>query len=270
MRTAAILPVKRFGRAKARLAPGLPDRLRGELARAMVSDVLVALAACESLEHTIAVSGERSLPREALGGASVLEDEDELGQSAAVAAGIERALAEGIDRVLCIPGDCPALDAAELDALLARTADEESEEAEVVIVPDRHGTGTNGLLLSPPRAIAPSFGPGSCERHIELARDAGARLRLARVPSLQLDIDTASDLEALVAALEAPPGSPPAGAGGHARSIGSRAGAGASAIGARARPMGGRAEHTRELLVRAIGSGVPAGSAASASQAAAR
>ena len=87
MRTAAILPVKRFGRAKARLAPGLPDRLRGELARAMVSDVLVALADCESLEHTIVVSGERSLPREALGGASVLEDEDELGQSAAVAAG---------------------------------------------------------------------------------------------------------------------------------------------------------------------------------------
>ena len=261
MRTAAILPVKRFGRAKARLAPGLPDRLRGELARAMVSDVLVALAACESLEHTIVVSGERSLPREALGGASVLEDEDELGQSAAVAAGIERALAEGNDRVLCIPGDCPALDAAELDALLARTADEESEEAEVVIVPDRHGTGTNGLLLSPPRAIAPSFGPGSC---------AGARLRLARVPSLQLDIDTASDLDALVATLEAPPGSPPAGAGGHARSIGSRAGAGASAIGARARPMGGRAEHTRELLARATGSGLPAGSAASASQAAAR
>jgi 2-phospho-L-lactate guanylyltransferase len=258
MRTAAILPVKRFERAKGRLAPGLPDRLRGELARAMVSDVLTALAACESLDVTIVVSGERSLPGQAPARMLVLEDEHELGQSAAAAAGIEHALAQGIDRVLCIPGDCPALDAAELAALLARTADEESEEAEVVIVPDRHGTGTNGLLLTPPRAIAPSFGPGSCERHIELARLAGVRHRLARVPSLQLDIDTASDLEALVAALETSLASPPAGLGARAREMGGRASV-----------MGGRAEHTRALLARATGIGVPASSAAPASQAAA-
>src|SRR3989442_15585351 len=87
MRTAVILPVKRFERAKARLAPGLPDALRGELARAMVSDVLAALAGCEAVERTIVVSGERSLPQEALGGADGLEDEDELGQAAAGAAG---------------------------------------------------------------------------------------------------------------------------------------------------------------------------------------
>src|SRR3989442_15250780 len=95
MRTAVILPVKRFERAKARLAPGLPDALRGELARAMVSDVLAALAGCEAIERTVVVSGERSLPKEALGGAAVLEDEDELGQSAAVAAGRRDAAAHG-------------------------------------------------------------------------------------------------------------------------------------------------------------------------------
>ena len=267
MRTAVILPVKRFERAKARLAPGLPDALRGELARAMVSDVLAALAGCEAIERTVVVSGERSLPKEALGGAAVLEDEDELGQSAAVAAGIEHALAQGAERVLCIPGDCPALDATELDALLARTRDGERVEAEVVIVPDRHGTGTNGLLLSPPRAIAPSFGPGSCERHIGLARRAGVRHRLARVPSLQLDIDTASDLEALVAALEASLedraaslGDPVAG-GGRARAIGELADP-TSALGGRAGALGGRAEHTRALLARASRAEAPASQAA--------
>ena len=51
-----------------------------------------------------------------------------------------------------------------------------------VVVPDRHGTGTNGLLLTPPDAIAPSFGPGSCERHRALARAAGARLPDASDP----------------------------------------------------------------------------------------
>ena len=45
MRTAAVLPVKSFGRAKQRLgdAVGQPDR--GELAAGMVSDVLGALGA---------------------------------------------------------------------------------------------------------------------------------------------------------------------------------------------------------------------------------
>ena len=64
-------------------------------------------------------------------------------------------------------------------------------------MPDRHGTGTNGLLLAPPDAIAPSFGPDSCERHRALALAAGASCRLERPPSLLLDIDTGADLAAL-------------------------------------------------------------------------
>ena len=99
-----------------------------------------------------------------------------------------------IERVLCVPGDCPALSPAELQALLTVPA---SGGPEVVIVPDRHGSGTNGLLLSPPDAIAPSFGPGSFERHRSLALAAGATLRVERPPSLLLDIDTDADLQAL-------------------------------------------------------------------------
>ncbi len=64
-------------------------------------------------------------------------------------------------------------------------------------MPDRHGTGTNGLLLTPPDAIAPSFGPDSCERHRALAQAAGAACRLQRPSSLLLDIDTGADLQAL-------------------------------------------------------------------------
>jgi 2-phospho-L-lactate/phosphoenolpyruvate guanylyltransferase len=64
-------------------------------------------------------------------------------------------------------------------------------------VPDRHGTGTNGLLLTPPSAIAPSFGPGSCERHRSLALAAGVPCRLERPASLLLDVDTGADLAAL-------------------------------------------------------------------------
>jgi 2-phospho-L-lactate guanylyltransferase len=207
MHTAAILPVKRFAVAKQRLGVSVAEALRLELASAMVADVLLALAETPSIGRTIVVTREDSVAAEAREqGALVLNDHAEDGQSAAVRIGIEGALAEGIGRVLCIPGDCPALDPAELESLLGPqgvqpagfdgTASAE-REPEVVIVPDRHGTGTNGLLLAPPDAIGPSFGPGSCERHRTLALAAGLPCRLERPPSLLLDIDTGADLGAL-------------------------------------------------------------------------
>jgi 2-phospho-L-lactate guanylyltransferase len=195
MRTAAILPVKRFSGAKQRLGATVAEPLRLDLARAMVGDVLSALRDCRGIERTIVVTGEESVAAAAsYQGSLVVEDAPEEGQSAAVARGIERAVAEGFARVLCIPGDCPALDPVEVAALLEA---EPGGAAVVVIVPDRHGTGTNGLLLTPPGAIAPSFGPGSCERHRRLARTAGAACRVERLPSLLLDIDTGEDLAAL-------------------------------------------------------------------------
>lgn len=224
MHTAAVLPVKRFSQAKQRLGTSVADALRADLARAMVGDVLSALDRCAAIDCTIVVTNERAVAAAAhYLGATVVEDIHETGQSAAVALGIEQALAQDAERVLCVPGDCPALDPAEIDALLggengagevhdtgempdtgpalARTPDAPGTDsrtaATVTIIPDRHGTGTNGLLLAPPRAIDPSFGPDSCERHRELARVAGAACRIERLPSLLLDIDTGEDLAVL-------------------------------------------------------------------------
>jgi 2-phospho-L-lactate/phosphoenolpyruvate guanylyltransferase len=197
MRTAAILPVKRFSHAKQRLGASVADALRADLARAMVGDVLSALDRCSSIELTIVVTNERAVAAAArYMGAIVVEDAHEDGQSAAVALGISEAMAHDAERVLCVPGDCPALEPAELDALLGGDENRDGP-ASVVIVPDRHGTGTNGLLLTPPTAIDPSFGPDSCERHRELARAAGAACRVERPSSLLLDIDTGEDLAVL-------------------------------------------------------------------------
>ncbi len=198
MRTAAILPVKRFGAAKQRLGRSVPDELRARLARAMVADVLEALERTSALELTILVTGQEDLARVAPGKRTeVLEDGEDSGQSAAVVRGSRRALTLGFERVLCVPGDCPALDPGELSALLAASSD-----GQLVIVPDRHGSGTNGLLLTPPDAIAPSFGPDSFERHRRAAAAAGLELRVERPASLLLDIDTGEDLHELRARLQ--------------------------------------------------------------------
>jgi 2-phospho-L-lactate guanylyltransferase len=209
VRTAAVLPVKSFTRAKQRLRASVADELRQELAGAMVADVLAALAHSQAIQQTIVVTREQAIARTAsLQGTIVVEDPVEDGQPAAASLGVAKAVEEGYERVLCVPGDCPALDPSELDALLDAHA-RHARPAGVVVVPDRHGSGTNGLLLTPPHAISPSFGPQSCQRHQNLAQAAGVTCRVERVPSLLLDIDTRSDLDALRARLAGRPGGAP-------------------------------------------------------------
>lgn len=195
MRTAVVLPVKRFAQAKQRLGARVADRLRRDLAQAMVGDVLEAIAGVHAIDLTVLVSREPAVVSGARRQGALIVQDAERGQSEAVRLGIQAALRHGARRVLCIPGDCPALDPLEVAALLQDPAEE--DEAAVLIVPDRHGTGTNGLLLTPPSAISPSFGPGSCARHVALAREAGVRCRVAYTSSLLLDVDTGEDLAAL-------------------------------------------------------------------------
>lgn len=197
MRTLAILPVKSFSRAKRRLEPELDPQSREELVEAMLSDVLAALGRT-AVDGVLVISASATAQRLAQAhGARVLEDR-ERGHNAAATLGVQAALASGAQRALLVPGDCPALDPDELDELLARPVSPPS----ALIVPDRHGTGTNALLLTPPDALAPSFGPGSAQRHLADARAAEIHGELVEVPSLALDIDTAEDLTALASLSE--------------------------------------------------------------------
>ena len=195
MRTLAILPVKSFTHAKQRLREEVSPQLRAALAEAMLSDVLAALGRSESLDGLLVITaGARARELAAARGAQVIADR-ETGHNEAAGLGIAAALERGAERVLLVPGDCPALDPLELDQLLRRPPQSPS----LVIVPDRHGTGTNALLITPPDAMPPSFGPGSCARHAEHARRRGVPSEVVEVPSLAFDVDTPEDLEALSA-----------------------------------------------------------------------
>jgi 2-phospho-L-lactate guanylyltransferase len=196
--TLAVLPIKTFDEAKQRLRAELDPTPRRALVEAMFSDVLIALRRAKLVDQVLVVSADNVAQRIAGGyDAMVLEDED-LGHSQAAARGAERALELGVDRVLMVPGDCPLLSPTELDELLRRQVPSPS----LLVVPDRHGTGTNALLLTPPDALQPSFGPGSHDRHHEHANTAGIHVETVEVPSLALDIDTPEDLAAVEATLE--------------------------------------------------------------------
>ena len=202
MKATAVLPVKRFAAAKRRLAIGLDEERRRGLVAAMLDDTLEAIGEARSVERTIVVSGEpRAQELAGAAGSEVVPDPTDEGHVSAALAGIARAEADGAECVVLLPGDCPLLDPRELDRLLTGLP-----ASYVAIVPDRHGTGTNALVLCPPDAIRPAFGEGSCARHVAAAREAGVPFAVEELPSLALDLDTPGDVVALTRELAERPG----------------------------------------------------------------
>jgi 2-phospho-L-lactate guanylyltransferase len=202
VKATAVIPVKRFRDAKQRLSPGIETGRRRALAAAMLEDVLAAVAAARTVERTIVVTGDPAAQEIAAANSiEVLPDPDDQGHVVAALAGATRAEAEGATCVALLPGDCPLLDPRELDRLLTGVP-----ARYVAIVPDRHGTGTNALVLSPPDAIRPAFGEGSRDRHVAAAREAGIPFAVEELDSLALDLDTPADIVALTRALEDKPG----------------------------------------------------------------
>ena len=152
MTTVAVLPVKRFDEAKQRLGETMRSGTRRALAEAMLTDVLTALRRARRVDVVVVVTREKAA--EALARAheaTTIRDPDEPGHNPAARAGVRWAVEQGARRVILVPGDCPALDPVEVDDLLLAHP---HEEKRVTIVPDRHGTGTNALLLTPPDVLS--------------------------------------------------------------------------------------------------------------------
>jgi 2-phospho-L-lactate guanylyltransferase len=99
----------------------------------------------------------------------------------------------GARGVLVVPADLPLISLEELRQVVQAAA----EPPVVVVVPDRHETGTNAILISPVGLIEYQFGIGSFRAHCEQAQQARAKIEVCRLPFLALDIDVPEDLDLL-------------------------------------------------------------------------
>jgi len=188
------VPVKDLVNAKQRLIPLLSPSERGDLARAMLEDVLDTLVASR-LGEVLVVTRDPSV--EALAkrqGAGTLSEDANRGHTEAVAHAQRAALARGARRFLTIPGDVPCVTAGELHEL----ADALRETPGVAFVPSLSGFGTNAALLEPPGAMSLKFGEPSFDNHLVAARAAGLRPLVRRLPGIGLDIDAPEDLALLL------------------------------------------------------------------------
>jgi 2-phospho-L-lactate guanylyltransferase len=187
----ALVPIKRFGAAKTRLAARLGREARSALAQAMMEDVLEALSAAHGLGGILVVTSDPAARTLALArGCDVLDDPYEAGTNAAVAHGLRHLAQAGCAGALVVPGDIPFVAPKEIETVLGTMA-----WNAVVLVPAHRDGGTNLLGLAGAAAIPPAFGPQSFARHIASARNAGIEPLIFGLEGAGIDIDVPADLD---------------------------------------------------------------------------
>lgn len=196
-RIAAIIPVGTLAGAKTRLGETLDAEERQDLVDRLLARTVSVSLAVDGLDDVLVVSPDREvLARAADLGARTLRQRSR-GLNAGLREAREDVVAGSATALVVLPIDLPFVSA---DAIRAVTdALAVLPHPTVVLVPDRHGSGTNALALRPPDAIDFAFGRGSRAAHRAAAEAAGATYREVDGP-LAFDLDTPDDYVAVEAA----------------------------------------------------------------------
>lgn len=179
-RTAVLVPVKAFHRAKVRLTPALSPEGRQQLARAMATRVVrsaAGLPVAVVCDDEAVSEWARSL------GALVLWEPGR---------GLNQAVQEGF-RQLCAK-DVHAVIVAAADLPLATDLRWVTDFPGITLVPDRREDGTNVIGLPAATPFTFSYGPGSFARHLEQSRRLGGAVRVVHSAPLAWDVDLPEDL----------------------------------------------------------------------------
>jgi 2-phospho-L-lactate/phosphoenolpyruvate guanylyltransferase len=214
--TWAVVPIRGLETAKTRLGGDLDPEERRSLVTEMLRRTLVATRDAVSVTGTVVVTMDPAAAAMANRHRAIgLLERVPGGLNAAIEAARSVAIARGASAVLVLPADLPAVSAAALDELVATARQAAAAPVEgptgngagpnglALLVADRHGQGTNALLVSPPAAVAPLFGDRSRTAHRQAAGDAGLVYLEVDGP-LSLDVDTAADLLVAKASLGGP------------------------------------------------------------------
>ena len=191
LRVAAIVPVASIEGAKTRLGETLDAEERHDLVSGLLERTLDAVTTATTIADVLVVSPDRDVLATASRTGARTFRQRSSGLNAGVRDGRADVIAGGAQAVVVVPLDLPFITAAALDAVV--TALVGGDGPTVLVVPDRHGSGTNILGLRPPGIIDVSFGIGSREAHRTAAGVAGAAFLELDGP-LTVDLDTPDDL----------------------------------------------------------------------------
>lgn len=191
-RVIAVIPVGALDGAKSRLGAVLDAEERRDLVTRLVETTIGAVVGVgPAIAETIVVTPDDEVRALALdAGARPLRQRGH-GLNAGLRQARDEAVDGGASAMLILPIDLPRVSIEAVIAVLDVL--EDHRPPLVAIVTDRHGRGTNALLLCPPDVIDPMFGGDSRDAHVAAARAAGATVLELDGP-LAHDLDTPEDL----------------------------------------------------------------------------
>ena len=194
-RVVAVVPVRSLSGSKSRLGEPLDPEERADLILGLLRRTVAAALAARSLASVAVVSQDMVLLRLArhMGADALLQKTEGLNQALAEA---RLAFCAEASALLVLPADLPGVAADAIDDFAERARfliEGNPGRAIVGLVPDRHGTGTNALIVSPPCVIEFEFGEGSRAAHMAAAAGAAAAYFEMDGP-LSFDVDTPEDL----------------------------------------------------------------------------
>jgi 2-phospho-L-lactate/phosphoenolpyruvate guanylyltransferase len=189
-----LIPVKNLANAKQRLAEVLDQRVRTELAYAMLTDVLQAVSEYGREEVALVTNDPFALEQASNYGFSIIPDTANTSETDAIEAATQFCVSRGISRTLVIPGDIPLLEAEDLATIV-----EHAPETGSVLVPSADKRGTNAVLRAPAALFPLRFGNDSFQPHLQSAIATDTSCVVLSLPRIALDIDNADDLHNLAA-----------------------------------------------------------------------
>ncbi len=188
-RIVAVIPVRGLEGAKSRLGGVLDPEERRDLVSTLLRRVVEAAAAAAEISEVVVVSPDPAALELAVEAGARPLLQHGAGLNEALQEARADVLRDGPADLLILPADLPEIDPAAI-ATMVRGAD---QRPGVVLAPDRHGRGTNALLLAPAGTIDFAFGGDSRSAHARASHAAGAGYREIDA-GLSLDLDTPDDL----------------------------------------------------------------------------
>jgi 2-phospho-L-lactate/phosphoenolpyruvate guanylyltransferase len=187
-----LVPVKNLANAKQRLASGLEQSTRTELAQAMLQDVLAALS-----DHEVSLVTSDPFAVELAGncGFAVIRDDSNLSETDAIEMATRVCASRGIEETLVIPADIPLVEPADIRAVY-----DGAPANGTVLVPSSDKRGTNAVLRRPAALFSLRFGNDSFMPHLAAAIATNRSCVVLSLPGIALDIDRPDDLRQLALA----------------------------------------------------------------------
>ncbi len=199
MKTAAIIPVKTFSKAKTRL--GLSAEKKEKICEIMLEEILHTLSISPLIDKIIIVTkDEKAFEISKKYNTVHISDDNESGVNDAVALADHYLLENGFEASIVFPQDIPYIKTQDIEFILKFKTDSKF----VIVVPSRRFDGTNALVRMPINLMKTHYDEDSYKIHMSTAKEITRDVSLVFAKRIMCDVDNFEDLQFLLNQNEKP------------------------------------------------------------------